>query len=213
MKNILFLIGLLLIFSCKKKPQNSISKKDSAITAIDSAAVNIDSSTIENSKQNEVQYEEPKDGDYSKIIKGKNISVELFYTIKDGMTDYSRLKIFNGNKTQNLKIVSDWGFRNIDQIDVLFEDVNFDGADDITITKEIGMNWSTDVLLINNNGTFVRNKKYEEIMNPSIYVQEKLIISEYRVSGVGDISKTYQWKGNELLIIDSSENVYGLDKK
>ncbi len=91
MKNILFLIGLILIFSCKKKPQNSISKKDSAITAIDSPAVNIDSSTIGNLKQNEVQYEEPKDGFYSKDYIDGDVKAKVYYQRKDGNVSYSSL--------------------------------------------------------------------------------------------------------------------------
>lgn len=129
------------------------------------------------------------------------------------MVDYNHLKIFNGNKTQDLKIVSDWGFRNIDDVYVSFGDVNFDGEDDITITKEIGMNWNTDILLINENGTFVRNIKYEEIMNPNIIKDKKLITSEYKISSVGEFFKAYQWKENKLIIIDSSEHVYGLNRK
>lgn len=71
MKNAILLFFLLWIFSCEKERKNNISKNDTTITAIDSAAVNIDSSNIGNSKQNEMQYKEPKDLDW-KILNDKN---------------------------------------------------------------------------------------------------------------------------------------------
>lgn len=66
MKTIIFLIALLLIFSCEKERKDNFSKKEAVNRAIDSAAVHIDSSNTDTLKENEVEYEEPKDGFYSK---------------------------------------------------------------------------------------------------------------------------------------------------
>lgn len=103
-----------------------------------------------------------KEGNYSKVTRKNNLSAELFYTVKEGTVEYRHLKIYTGKKVQDLEAVSDWGFLNADEFEIHFEDVNFDGADDITLTKEIGMNWYADRLWINNNGTFISHKEYEK---------------------------------------------------
>jgi len=131
MKSIIFIFALLLIFSCSQKNKNSISKKDSTVVAIDSVAVNIDSSKIENLKQESIPDEEPKDGKYSQIIKDKDISAEIFYTIKEGRVDYYKLKVYQHKKIQNLDAVSDWEFKNVEELDFKFDSLKS------TITKPL----------------------------------------------------------------------------
>lgn len=194
MKSIIFIFALLLIFSCSQKNQNSISNKDSTVEAIDSVAVNIDSSKIENLKQESVLDEEPKDGKYSRIIKDKDVSAEIFYTIKEGRVDYYKLKVYQGKRIQNLDAVSDWEFQNVEELDFKFEDVNFDGINDLTISKEVGMNWFKLNVWINKKGKFVQDKKFDEIYNPIFNLQKKEIKSDYRISGVGEFWSTYEWQ-------------------
>lgn len=159
MRIIILVTALFLIFSCSQKDQNSISKKDLAVVAIDSVAVNIDSSKIENLEQENVPDEEPKDGKYSQIIKDNGISAEIFYTVKQGRVDYYKLKVYQGKKIQNLKAVSNWEFRNVEEMDFKFQDINFDGINDLTISKEVGMNWFKLDGWINKKGKFIPEKK------------------------------------------------------
>ncbi|MPS64965.1 MAG: hypothetical protein DI622_19620 [Chryseobacterium sp.] len=207
MKSIIFIFALLLIFSCSQKNQNSISNKDSTVEAIDSVAVNIDSSKIENLKQESVLDEEPKDGKYSQIIKDKDVSAEIFYTIKEGRVDYYKLKVYQGKRIQNLDAVSDWEFQNVEELDFKFEDVNFDGINDLTISKEVGMNWFKLNVWINKKGKFVQDKKFDEIYNPIFNLQKKEIKSDYRISGVGEFWSTYEWQNNKLIRTSYSENI------
>ncbi|WP_435524270.1 XAC2610-related protein [Chryseobacterium indoltheticum] len=141
--------------------------------AIDSVAVNIDSSKIENLKQESDLDDEPKDGKYSQIIKDKDVSAEVFYTIQDGRVDYYKLKVYQGKEVQNLKAFSDWGFRNVEELDFKFEDVNFDGTKDLTISKEVGINWFISNVWINKKGKFIQEKKFEKIYNPIFDVKKK----------------------------------------
>lgn len=207
MKSIIFIFALLLIFSCSQKNQNSISNKDSTVEAIDSVAVNIDSSKIENLKQESILDEEPKDGKYSQIIKDKDASAEIFYTIKEGRVDYYKLKVYQGKRIQNLDAVSDWEFQNVEELDFKFEDVNFDGINDLTISKEVGMNWFKLNVWINKKGKFVQDKKFDEIYNPIFNLQKKEIKSDYRISGVGEFWSTYEWQNNKLIRTSYSENI------
>ncbi|WP_294296298.1 hypothetical protein [uncultured Chryseobacterium sp.] len=161
-----------------------------------------------------LDHDEPdrvKDGNYFKTVRKDNLSVEIFYTVKDGIFDYRHLKVYTGEKIQHLDAFSEWGFLNADEFQLHFEDVNFDGADDITLTKEAGMNWHADRLWINKNGTFIRQKKYEKIKNPIPDKNKRRIFSEYRISGIGEFSETYQWKNGTLVLVNSSEYIYGPD--
>ncbi|WP_441557282.1 XAC2610-related protein [Chryseobacterium sp. 2TAF14] len=201
------MIVLFFIFSCSQKNQNSISNKDSTVVAIDSVAVNIDSSKIENVKQESVLDEEPKDGKYSQIIKDKGISAEVFYTIKEGRIDYYKLKVYQGKKIQNLNAVSDWEFRNVEELDFKFQDVNFDGISDLTISKEVGMNWFTLNVWINKNGKFIQEKKFDDIYSPTFDPNSKEIKSYHRVSSIGEFWSTYEWKNKKLIRTSYTENV------
>lgn len=207
MKSIIFIFALLLFFSCSQKNQNSISNKDSTVVAIDSVAVNIDSSEIENFKQESVPDEEPKDGKYSQIIKDKDISAEIFYTIKEGRVDYYKLKVYQHKKIQNLDAVSDWEFKNVEELDFKFEDVNFDGINDLTISKEVGMNWFILNVWINKKGKFIQEKKFDDIYSPIFDPKSKEIKSYYRVSSVGEFWSTYQWKNNKLIRTSYTEDI------
>ncbi|MGI9652962.1 XAC2610-related protein [Chryseobacterium sp. RLHN22] len=207
MKSIIFIFALLLIFSCSQKNKNSISKKDSTVVAIDSVAVNIDSSKIENLKQESIPNEEPKDGKYSQIIKDKDISAEIFYTIKEGRVDYYKLKVYQHKKIQNLDAVSDWEFKNVEELDFKFEDVNFDGINDLTISKEVGMNWFKLNVWINKKGKFIQEKKFDDIYSPIFDPKIKEIKSYYRVSSVGEFWSTYQWKNNKLIRTSYTEDI------
>ncbi|MFC7346297.1 XAC2610-related protein [Chryseobacterium zhengzhouense] len=207
MKSIIFIFALLLIFSCSQKNKNSISKKDSTVVAIDSVAVNIDSSKIENLKQESIPDEEPKDGKYSQIIKDKDISAEIFYTIKEGRVDYYKLKVYQHKKIQNLDAVSDWEFKNVEELDFKFEDVNFDGINDLTISKEVGMNWFKLNVWINKKGKFIQEKKFDDIYSPIFDPKSKEIKSYYRVSSVGEFWSTYQWKNNKLIRTSYTEDI------
>ncbi|MFL9833615.1 XAC2610-related protein [Chryseobacterium terrae] len=208
MRNIVSFITLVLVFSCSQKDQNSISKIDSTVVAIDSVAVNIDSSKIENLKQeNVLDEEELKDGKYSQIIKDKDFSAEVFYTIKDGSVDYYNLKVYKGKKVQNLKAFSNWGFRNVEELDFKFEDVNFDGINDLTISKEVGMNWFILNVWINKKGKFISEKKFDKIYNPIFYPKKKEVKSDYRISGIGEFWSTYEWKNGELIRTSYIEDV------
>lgn len=211
MKSIIVLITLFLVFSCEKKRQDDFSKSDSINVAIDSAAVNIDSSNIENLKQKEVKYEEPADGRYSQLIKDKDISAEIFYTIKEGKVDYYNLKVYSNKNVQNIKAVSDWEFSNVNQLEFSFQDANFDGTNDLTISKEVGMNWYTLNVWINKNGRFVKEKEFDKIYNPVFDKKKKEINSDYRVSGTGEFWSTYEWKKNKLVRTGYSEEIYGPD--
>lgn len=207
MKIIIFIFALLLIFSCSQKNQNSISNKDSTVVATDSVTVNIDSSRIENFKQEIVPDEEPKDGKYSQIIKDKDISAEIFYTIKEGRVDYYKLKVYQNKKIQNLDAVSDWEFKNVEELDFKFEDVNFDGINDLTISKEVGMNWFKLNVWINKKGKFIQEKKFDDIYSPIFDPKIKEIKSYYRVSSVGEFWSTYQWKNNKLIRTSYTEDI------
>lgn len=181
-----------MIFSCSQKNQDFTSKKDSVSVAIDTVAVNIDSSKIENSEQENVFEVEPKDGKYSHIIKDKDISAEIFYTIKEGRVDYYKLKVYQGKKIQNLQAVSEWQFRHMEELDFKFEDVNFDGINDLTIAKEVGMNWFKLNVWINKGEKFIQEKKFNEIYSPIFNLQKKEVKSYYRVSGVGEFWSIYE---------------------
>lgn len=207
MRNIFSLITLLLIFSCSQKNKNSISKKDSTVVAIDSVAVNIDSSKIENLEPENVLEEEPKDGKYSKIIKDKDVSAEIFYTIKEGRVDYYKLKVYQNKKIQNLDAVSEWQFRDVEELDFKFEDVNFDGINDLAISKEVGMNWFKLNVWINKKGKFIQEKKFEDIYSPIFDPKSKEIKSYYRVSSVGEFWSTYEWQNDKLIRTSYSENI------
>jgi len=196
-----------LIFSCSQKKQDFTSKKDSVSVAIDTVAVNIDSSKIENSEQEDVFEVEPKDGKYSHIIKDKDISAEIFYTIKEGRVDYYKLKVYQGKKIQNLHAVSEWEFRDIEELDFKFEDVNFDGINDLTIAKEVGMNWFKLNVWINNKGKFSQEKKFDEIYSPVFNPKTKEIKSYYRVSSVGEFWSTYEWRDNKLIRTSYHDNI------
>ncbi|MBO6184424.1 MAG: hypothetical protein J6O88_06990 [Chryseobacterium sp.] len=211
MKNIVAFIALLLVFSCDKKKLDNISKSDSIKIAIDSAAVNIDISKIQNLEQESVLDEEPKDGKYSQIIKDKDFSAEVFYTIKDGRVDYYKLKVYQGKEVQNLKAFSDWGFRNVEELDFKFEDVNFDRTNDLTISKEVGMNWFISNVWINKKGKFIQEKKFEKIYNPIFNVKKKEIKSDYRISGVGEFWSTYEWKNGKLIRTSYTEDVVDIN--
>lgn len=207
MGNIVSLIILLLIFSCSQKNKNSLSKKDSTVVAIDSVAVNIDSSKIENLEPENVLEEEPKDGKYSKIIKDKDVSAEIFYTIKEGRVDYYKLKVYQNKKIQNLDAVSDWEFRNVEELDFKFEDVDFDGINDLTISKEVGMNWFQLNVWINKKGKFIQEKSFDDIYSPIFDPKSKEIKSYYRVSSVGEFWSTYEWKNNKLIRTSYTEDI------
>ena len=207
MRNIVSLITLLLIFSCSQKNKNSISKKDSTVVAIDSVAVNIDSSKIENLEPENVLEEEPKDGKYSKIIKDKDVSAEIFYTIKEGRVDYYKLKVYQNKKIQNLDAVSDWEFRNVEELDFKFEDVDFDGINDLTISKEVGMNWFQLNVWINKKGKFIQEKSFDDIYSPIFDLKNKEIKSYYRVPSVGEFWSTYEWKNNKLIRTSYTEDI------
>jgi hypothetical protein len=208
---IVLLIALFLTFSCLEKKQNSISKKDSATVGIDSVALNIDSSKVENLKQENIIDEEPKDGKYSQIIKDTDVFAEIFYTIKEQRVDYYKLNVYQGKRVQNLKAASDWGFQNLEELDFKFQDVNFDGIDDLTISKEIGMNWFKLNVWINNKGKFIPEKKFEEIYNPIFNLKKKEIKSDYRVSGVGEFWSTYEWKNKKLVRTSYIEDVVEIE--
>ena len=208
MKNILFLIGLILIFSCKKKPQNSISKKDSAITAIDSPAVNIDSSTIGNLKQNEMQYKEPKDGFYSKDYIDGDVKAKVYYQRKDGNVSYYKIAIYkNDKKIQTINEKSESTFYDEDYINLTFEDANFDGKKDFLITKFIGMNFDKQYLYLYNNGIFVKKKHFDEITSPFVDSKNKEIVSQYRVGPHENHTEIYKWKNGKL--IQTYSNIEG----
>lgn len=211
MKFSIVIMLLLLIFSCSRKDQNSTSKKDSTIVAIDSVAVNIDSSKIENLKQEEVEYEELKDGKYSQIIKDKDVSAEIFYIVKQGRIDYYKLKVYQGKRIQNLKAVSNWEFRNVEEMDFRFQDVNFDGINDLTISKEVGMNWFILDGWINKKGKFIPEKMLNEIYNPIFDAKSKKIGSYHRVSGVGEFWSTYEWKNSKLIRTSYSEDIVDIN--
>ena len=100
---------------------------------------------------------------------------------------------------QNLDAVSDWEFKNVEELDFKFEDVNFDGINDLTISKEVRMNWFKLNVWINKKGKFIQEKKFDDIYSPIFDPKIKEIKSYYRVSSVGEFWSTYQWKNNKLI--------------
>ncbi|MFZ4931089.1 XAC2610-related protein [Chryseobacterium sp. Mn2064] len=191
----------------------SCNKPKTESSRIPTAPSNTTSVAGQNTVQpvSEAQYEGLADGKYSKTIRDGNTVAEVFYTVEKGLVDYYQLTVKSGNNTQKLHAVSNWGFSNIDQTEFSFEDVNFDGKKDIMIAKETGMNWGTSYVWINKNGKFVKEEKFEKIMNPHFDSVKKEIRSEYRISGEGDFSRTYRWKKGNLILTDSSEYLYGPD--
>lgn len=204
------MIGLLLIFSCKKNknPKNTISKNDTSITTIDSTAVKNDSFIIENPKQNEVKYEEPKDGFYSKDFIDGDLKAKVYYQRKDGTVSYYKITIYKNNKKiQTINEKSEDIFFHEDYINLTFEDANFDGKKDFLITKFIGMNFDIKYLYLYNDGTFVKKKNFDKITSPFVDSKTKEIVSEYRVGPHENHTEIYKWKNGKL--IQTYSNVEG----
>ena len=198
-------ILIILLVSCSKT--NPETSKVKVMHSNNTSGVKRD--TVQ--QVSEVQNEELADGKYSKIIRDGNTVAEIFYTVEKGLVDYYKLIVKNGKNTQTLHAVSNWGFSNINQTEFSFEDVNFDGKKDLMIAKETGMNWGTSYVWINKNGKFIKEEKFEKIMNPHFDSVKKEIRSDYRISGEGDFSRTYRWKKGNLILTDSSEYMYGPD--
>lgn len=199
MKNIVLLIVLVLVFSCEKKKLDNISKSDSINVAIDSAAVSIDSFNIKNLKQNEVSYEEPKDGFYSTVFVNEDLKAKVYYERKDGTVSYYKIIIFKNNKKiQVINEKPESSFYNEDYINLTFEDANFDGKKDFLITKFVGMNFHEKYLYLYVDEIFVKKKNFDKITSPFIDSINKEIVSEYRVGPLEKHTEIYKWKKGKL---------------
>lgn len=204
MKFSIAIMLLLLIFSCSQKDQNATSKKDSTIVAIDSVAVNIDSSKIENFKHEEVEYEEPKDGFYSKDYLEKHFKAKVYYQRKNGEVSYYKIVIFKNKKQiQTFKIAPEAPFYNEDYINLTFEDANFDGKIDFLITKFVGMNFDEKYLYLYNDRIFIKKKNFDKIISPTVDTKNKQIVSEYHVGPTEYHREIYKWKKGKLIQIYS----------
>lgn len=200
MKSIIVWITLFLVFSCEKKRQDDFSKSDSINATIDSPVVNIDSSTIENLKQEEVKYEDPKDGFYSTVFVNEDLKAKVYYERKDGTVSYYKIIIFKNNKKiQVINEKPESSFYNEDYINLTFEDANFDGKKDFLITKFIGMNFNEKYLYLYNDGIFVKKKNFDKITSPFIDSINKEIVSEYRVGPLEKHTEIYKWKKGKLI--------------
>lgn len=212
MKNFVLIVTILLsIFSCKKENfKNNVT--DSATISKDSVAIVVDSATAEFDSIFKIQhpedqasnYEEPKDGYYTKDYIDGDLKAKVYYRRNNSDVRYYRIDVFkNLKKIQTINQEPEHLFTNYDDFGLSFEDANFDRKKDILILKFVGMNFDHQYLFLNIGGKYIKYRKFEEVVSPQVDTINKLITSNYR-SGSEHFSKIYKWKKGKLMKISES---------
>lgn len=189
MKKIVFFIFLAFI-NCSKKAENKV-------------IINADSDSL----KSEIITSEKEDTatvPFSKSLTGNG----YFYTLEG---------VKNSNETIDFKSINIFYKRELhqkiifDTVSVLNEneayfsidkDANFDGYNDLEVVNQVGNYFSSSSFWLYNKKSkkYIYYKPFDSIINPGIDSKNKAIISDYHVGPSNFYSKTYEWKGKNLIL-------------
>ncbi|MCI3938492.1 hypothetical protein MQX03_14910 [Chryseobacterium aahli] len=208
MKNIVLLIGLLLIFSCKKekKPKLAVPKmkQDSSVISKNKEVKLSDEEILK------IQKEEEKERSqivrkYTLLKKENGFEYKVFCEEqKSGMTNFTKVNILKSGKLfQQLKIDKDSTFVYHDN-EVNFscdEDWNFDGYNDFKLINWTGMVDQSYYLWLydKDSGKYKFSPSFSKIINPIANKKNKEITSSYHAGPVTYYYFTYEFKNGKFV--------------
>ncbi|MET3536114.1 XAC2610-related protein [Chryseobacterium limigenitum] len=189
MKKIVFLTFLAFI-NCNKKTEKKV-------------IINADSDSLR-SQIIAPEKEDTATVPFSKSLTGNG----YFYTLEgikksNETIDFKSINIFYKRELHQ-KII-------FDTVSVLNEneayfsidkDANFDGYNDLEVVNQVGNYFSSSSFWLYNkkNKKYIYYKPFDSIINPGIDAKNKAIISDYYIGPSNFYSKTYEWKGGNLIL-------------
>lgn len=95
-----------------------------------------------------------------------------------------------------------------------YEDVNFDGHNDIALVNWISTNHQTTAwywIFNPKNQKFIQNTSFKDLMNVQVDANKKCIYTNWRI-GMNEFGHAiYQWKNNELILKIEQTEYWGID--
>ncbi|UFH31351.1 hypothetical protein LNP04_15465 [Chryseobacterium sp. C-71] len=208
MKNIFFLIVLLLIFSCKKENKSKFvapkMPQDSSVISKEKEVKLTDEEILK------IQEEEEKERSqivrkYTLSKKGNGFEYKVFCEEeKSGMINFTKVNVLKSGKLfQQLKIDKDSTivFHDYEVDFSSDEDWNFDGYNDFKLIKWVGMVDQSYYLWLydKKSGKYKFSPSFGEIINPVAHKKSKEITSSYHAGPSTYYYSPYQFKKGKYI--------------
>jgi hypothetical protein len=120
----------------------------------------------------------------------------------------------NNNNNWEVKIDNSFNayFLN-NTVEIEFVDVNFDGSKDIKFLNSIGYGGVNRFynLLVNSNGNFITYENFENVANPEIDIENKVVRSNSKISGNQGVEELYLWKNGEIVLKERIVSTISVD--